>query len=82
MIHMACEIAEGKGVILQRTWDREFLMNVRNHKFEYDEIIDLLEEEKERMNLLMGQSTIREKIDADFVNQLMINIRNAQLKSQ
>ena len=77
---MACEIAEGKGVILQRTWDREFLMNVRNHKFEYDEIIDLLEEEKERMNVLMEQSTIREKIDADLVNQLMIDIRNAQLK--
>ncbi len=80
MIHMACEIAEGKGVILQRTWDREFLMNVRNHKFEYDEIIHLLEGEKERMNQLMEQSTIREKIDADFVNQLMIDIRNAQLK--
>ena len=82
MIHMACEIAEGKGVILERTWDREFLMNVRNHKFEYDEIIDLLEEEKERMNVLMEQSTIREKIDADLVNQLMIDIRNAQLKSR
>lgn len=80
MIHMACEIAEGKGVILQRTWDREFLMNVRNHKFEYDEIIHLLEGEKERMNQLMEQSTIRERIDADFVNQLMIDIRNAQLK--
>lgn len=80
MIHMACEIAEGKGVILQRTWDREFLMNVRNHKYEYDEIIDFLEEEKERMSRLMEQSTIREKIDADLVNQLMIDIRNAQLR--
>ena len=80
MIHMACEIAEGKGVILQRTWDREFLMNVRNHKFEYDEIIDLLEEEKEKMNQLMEQSTIREKIDTDFVNQLMIDVRSAQLR--
>lgn len=80
MIHMACEIAEGKGVILQRTWDREFLVDVRNHKFEYDEIIDLLEEEKERMNQLMEQSTICEKIDAESVNQLMIDIRSAQLK--
>lgn len=63
-----------------KVWDRDFLMNVRNHKFEYDEIIDLLEEEKERMNQLMEQSTIREEIDTDFVNQLMIDIRNAQLK--
>ncbi len=80
MIHMACEIAEGKGIILQRTWDREFLMNVRNHKFEYDEIIGLLENEKEQMNRLMQQSTIREKIDTEFVNQLMIDIRKTQFE--
>lgn len=76
LMHMASEIAEGKGMILQRTWDREFLMNVRNHKFEYEEIIERLEEEKNRMNLLMEQSTIREKIDINFVNQLLIDIRN------
>lgn len=79
MIHMAAEIAEGKGMILQRSWDREFLMDVRNHKYEYDEIIEMLEQDKDRMNRLMEQSTIREKIDVDFVNQLMIDIRNKQL---
>ena len=76
LMHMAAEIAEGKGMILKRTWDREFLIDVRNHKFEYDEIIDMLEKDKERMALLMKQSTIREKIAPDFVNQLMIDIRN------
>lgn len=79
LMHMAAEIAEGKGMILQRTSDREFLMDVRNHKFEYDEIIDMLEKDKDRMNQLMDQSTIREKIDVDFINQLMIDIRNYQL---
>ncbi len=79
LMHMAGEIAEGKGMILQRTWDRQFLMDVRNHQFEYEEIIEKLEEEKERMNQLMEQSTIREKIDTDFVNQLMIDIRKKQL---
>lgn len=79
LMHMASEIAEGKGMILQRTWDRQFLMDVRNHKFEYEEIIDRLEEEKVCMNQLMEQSTIREKIDTDFVNQLMIDIRKKQL---
>jgi hypothetical protein len=80
LMHMAAEIAEGKGMILKRTWDRDFLMDVRNHKFEYDEIIDMLEKDKERMALLMKQSTIRDKIDTDFVNQLMIDIRNKQLE--
>ena len=79
LMHMAAEIAEGKGMILRRTWDKEFLMDVRNHKYEYDEIVEMLERDKERMNQLMEQSTIREKIDVDFVNQLMIDIRNKQL---
>ena len=79
LMHIAAEIAEGKGMILQRTWDRQFLMDVRNHKYEYDEIIEMLERDKERMNQLMEQSTIREKIDTGFVNQLMIDIRKKQL---
>ena len=78
LMHMASEIAEGKGMILQRTWDRQFLMDVRNHKFEYEEIIERLEEEKAHMNQLMERSTIREKIDTDFVNQLMVDIRKKQ----
>ena len=36
--------------------------------------------EKTHMNQLMEQSTIREKIDIDFVNQLMIDIRRKQLE--
>lgn len=78
MIRMAAEIAEGRGLILERTADHQFLMDVRNHKFEYNEIIEMLEQEQERMRLLMEQSTIREKIDTDFVNNLMIEIRRKQ----
>lgn len=80
MIHMAKEIASGKGVVVDRTnIDRDFLIDVRNHKFEYDELIKLLNEEKEEMNVLMKESTIKEKIDMDFVNDLMIKIRKEQL---
>ena len=80
LMHMAMEIAEGKGVILERTGDRQFLLDVRNHKFEYDEIIEMLEDEKQRMNQLMEKSDIPEKIDTDFVNSLMIDIRKNHLK--
>lgn len=82
LMHMAGEIAQGKGMILRRTWDKDFLMDVRNHKFEYDEIIKLLEQEKACMNQLMEQSTIQEKVDIDFVNNLMIEIRQIQLGLQ
>jgi hypothetical protein len=39
----------------------------------------MLEHEKERMNSLMEQSTIREHLDTDFLNSLMIEIRKKQL---
>lgn len=78
LMHMAGEIAAGQGLVLQRTWDRQFLLDVRNHKYEYDEIMDLLESDKEKMNRLMEQSTIPETIDTGFVNDLMIEVRKKQ----
>lgn len=80
MIHTAQEIAEGKGITLARTWDRDFLMDVRNHKFEYDEILAMLEQDKQQMETAIEHSTIREKVDVDFVNELMIEIRERQLE--
>ena len=79
-MHSAAERSEGMGVRLQCFEDSHFLMDVRNHKFEYDEIIEMLERDKERMNQLMERSTIREKIDTDFVNDLMIEIRIQQFR--
>lgn len=79
MIHMACEIAEGKGMILERTWDRDFLMDIRNHKFEYEYLIEKLDEAKERMEVLMQTSTIPESVNTGFVNDLLIEIRKKQL---
>lgn len=78
LVHMASEIAEGRGVILERTDDRQFLLDVRNHKYEYDELMSRLEEDAARMNALMATSTIPDRIDPDFVNSLMIEIRNRQ----
>lgn len=78
LVHMASEIADGRGVILERTEDRDFLLDVRAHKYEYDELMALLEQDSARMNELMASSTIPDKIDSDFVNSLMIEIRKRQ----
>lgn len=54
-------------------------MDVRNHRYEYDELIEHLEADQKRMNQLMASSTIKEKVDTDFVNELSIEIRKKQL---
>jgi hypothetical protein len=74
-MHMGKEIAEGRGIILNRTEDREYLMNIRNHKFEYDELMAKIDDDKEALDKAIANSTIRETIDVDFVNDLLIDMR-------
>jgi hypothetical protein len=77
LIRMGREIAEGKGIILDRreAGDRDFIMDVRHHKFEYDELIDIVTKEEKALNDAIDKSTLPEKIDANLVNDLLIEIR-------
>lgn len=75
LMHMGQEIAEGKGINLERTWDKEFLMNIRNHKYEYDELMEKIDADKAALDKAIAESTIKEDIDTNFVNDLLIDIR-------
>ena len=76
LIAMAKEIAEGKGVILDRTnIDREFLLDVRNRKYGYSELIKKLQVMKEELDESIKKSTIKENIDPEMVNEILINAR-------
>lgn len=81
LLHMGIEIARGDGVILDRglAGDREFLLKIRNHEFEYDEIMAYVEEQKNVMDDAVAKSTIREKIDVNTINDIVIDIRKKQL---
>jgi len=75
LIHMGKEIAEGNGVNVERTWDREFLLDIRNHKFEYDELIENLNSNMVELDKAINTSTIKESIDIGLINDILINIR-------
>jgi predicted nucleotidyltransferase len=77
LVHMGYEIATGQGIILDRekAGDKEFLMNIRNHKYEYDELMEIVEADKVKLDKAIANSTIKEKIDTDLVNDVLINIR-------
>ena len=79
---MAYEIATGQGFNVVRTWDRDFLMKVRQHQFEYDYIIDYVEDFKVKMEEAMAKSTLPEEIDENFVNDLLIDIRRLCLGNE
>ena len=80
LIHMGLELAKGEGFNVLRTWDRDFLLDIRNHKFEYDEIIEYVEQKHAEFEEAIKTSALPKQIDMDFVNDLLIHIRNEQLK--
>ena len=82
LIHMGLELAQdGSTLNVERTWDRDFILKVKNHGFEFDEIMAYIEEKTVDFNKAIETSTLKEKIDVDFVNDLLIDIRKQQLKS-
>jgi hypothetical protein len=77
LIRMGKEIANGDGLILDRraAGDRDFLMAVRNHQFEYDELMEIVNKDKANLDEAIEKSTLPKKIDESFVNDLLIDIR-------
>ena len=76
LLSMCIEVAEGKGILIDRTnIDRDFLMDVRNRKYTYDELMEKLLELKARMDKAIEESAIKDSIDVEFVNNLLLDCR-------
>ena len=80
LIAMCTEIARGEGFKVDRSGiDSDFLIKVKQHGYEYEEVIALLDEKKKIMDEAIAKSTIPEKIDVEYVNNMLIDIRKKQL---
>ncbi|MBP5504462.1 MAG: nucleotidyltransferase domain-containing protein [Bacteroidales bacterium] len=80
LMQMCIEIARGDGLICDRTGiDRDFLLNIRAHKFEYDELMHIVEDKKVEMDAAIASSTLPDKVDSDFLNNLLLKIRRFQI---
>lgn len=75
LIRMAKELAQGKGFNLVRTWDRDYLLAIKNHEFEYDEVMEQLEKEKAEMEEAIKACTLPDKPDYDKINELLVKCR-------
>lgn len=80
LLHMAKEIALGQGFILKRTEDREFLLGIHNHQFEYDELIERAEGEKKEIERLIVTSPLPDHVDVEWARALLLQVRMEQLK--
>ena len=80
LLHMGIEIAKTGKFNVDRTYiDRDFILDIRLGNTNYEEIIEYLENKKDEMEKAMAESTIPAAIDANFVNNLLLDIRKKQL---
>lgn len=76
LVNMGIEIAKtGKINVNREKIDRELLLDIKNHGFTYDEIIEMITEKQEEMNIAMEESSIPDKPDYDKLNDILLTIR-------
>lgn len=76
LLNMGLEIAKtGKVQIYRKGIDADFLLDIRNHKYEYEYLIENLEKKKAELDEAIANSTLPEHMDAEKMNQILLNIR-------
>lgn len=77
LTNMAIEIANGEGVKVNReNIDRQFLLDVKNHKYSYDELMKLLQEKSAMMDEAIANTKLPKSVDTSLVNDLLLMVRN------
>jgi hypothetical protein len=74
LLQMAIEISRGEGINVRRQ-NREELLSIRRGEMEYDQMIEKIENLREQMENSFENSILPEKVDREFVNTLLLEIR-------
>lgn len=75
LLTMAKEIAENKGIILKRIKDKDFFINIKLGKVNYEEILEYTNNIISLLPDLYQKSTLRNNSDFGHLNELLIKIR-------
>jgi len=81
LLLMAKEIAIEKKVNVFRS-DREFLLDIKQGKFEYDELVARAEELKNGLTQLYQESDLSDEPDINQVNNLLVTMREQVYSSE
>ena len=77
IMRMAIEMAEGKGLILDRSkvGDREELLRIKAHKFTFEEVKAIIQETNERMEKAFSNSNLPDEPPKKKLENFMIELR-------
>lgn len=80
LLHMAEEIAR-EGVLHVKRHDRDFLMQIREGKFEYEDLLKQAAEKVQLIEELFEKSTLPDEPDLEKLEGLLIDVRDAYYRS-
>lgn len=75
LLSVAQEIAQGKGIILHRTHDRQFLMDIKLGMVEYDVAMEYAQNIANSLEELYKNSSLPDDSDFQYLNDKLIEIR-------
>ena len=75
LLHMAKEIASERTINVKRS-DRDFLLDIKKGKFEYDELVSWAEKRKQELEELYATSNLPEKPNLKKINGLLVKLRD------
>lgn len=75
LLHMGKELAEGRGFNVVRTWDRQMLLDIRNHNYEYEEIMNYIEITYNSFQDKISSCYLPDTINKEKINELLICAR-------
>ena len=82
LMNMCVEIAKGEPIKVDRTGiDREFLLSIKRHEFEYEELMAIVEKKEKEMKEAIETSTLPDEVDRRLVDKLLTDIRMNQLRN-
>ena len=77
LVHTCTEIASGDTYHVNRKGiDGDLLLDIRAHKFEFEQVMDICEEAIEQMHEAIDKSTIRDSVVPEVVNHLILRARS------
>ncbi|PTQ98273.1 putative nucleotidyltransferase [Mucilaginibacter yixingensis] len=74
LLNMAEEIALYQQIIVKRE-DRDFLLKIRNGEFEFDYLMQMVEDKLERIKAAYENSSLPNKVDIKIAENILVQIR-------
>lgn len=76
------EILEGKGINTYREKDRDFLLDIRNGKYSYEQIFEMVNEYDSKFKYAKDHCDLPDKPDINKINELVMKINRGVLNDR